>query len=901
MLLRWTESKPALQGHKKHHADEATLAVKEGWISLADPCLCSAPPMLPSPCVPGGAELWRNTSGSLGASHLQTFWGLKLGQKKLILALFRLQTGSDNHCPSSSELAEAGLGKPGSCTMPTVTQHLPGLPDTVCCRLASTKVAQAVQEAQACAGRAGWSCNHCTQHTQQHTDIAQAGLLHVPGSACAVNPSAPKNMPFSADIYHPLHQPMPGAVGMLGASPGLTIPVDIPRFYFQPRRVRVDWHRFSAIDVERVAREVDVATLQEHITCVTFCNLDAERCPHCGQPADPVLLKVLRMAQLSIEYLLHCQECLGTSLAMHAQRLQAAYAELACTQQQAAERVAQLQGAKEESRRWKKLIAMQQLLLQAGPNAYCKCHLCDKAFMNESLLQAHVQRRHAEATKAERQMKQVEQMEDEVEELKAKLREMQQQLEAEREEEKLRRGQETERARHQEEGRRDLERWKEEERTKLHKEIDGLRQLFLEAFKDMASRSSAVERKLQELQAREAAVSNLGTLQNDDIKEARGWTPSRAELRGKWERMAVQLKKENKTLRAAPSQDQRVAMDHVHQQTDALSTHLKKQPKVSKSQEKSISLQTKLLSASKPEVAREVTKMVADEESSDREEAALGGKQRLLDALWRNPNLLKQFRLIQEEVLEKKLESMGVNRVAKGISTWTYKSLQALVRLQQQQKAEKFPCLLHLRDELVRAVMEKVRRRKKPSTTLPRQLSIIPAQSPKSLRSLCGSQPMAIPAVVEPEASVIPQPAPQSRAHSTHSPPRTLWGTLRTSKASSPHQGLVPQRRDSHIHDVEALGETPGCSGTETSWGETLPSPELSIAQNQPVCQETPGISCKCGHRDFADDSSDLDTSSLEDLAEPPALVAADAQGATSVPRALGSWAARAHVVVTGK
>lgn len=155
-------------------------------------------------------------------------------------------------------------------------------------------------------------------------------------------------------------------------SPGLTILVNISPFHFQPRQAGVDWHRFSAIDVERVAQEVDVAVLQEHIAGVTFCNLDGERCPHCGQPADLILLKVLRMAQLSIEYLLHCQERLGTSLAMHTQHLQAAHAKLACTQQQAAEQAAQLQGAKEESRRWKKLIATQQLLLQAGPNTYCK-------------------------------------------------------------------------------------------------------------------------------------------------------------------------------------------------------------------------------------------------------------------------------------------------------------------------------------------------------------------------------------------------------------------------------------------------------------------------------------------------------------------------------------------------
>lgn len=159
---------------------------------------------------------------------------------------------------------------------------------------------------------------------------------------------------------------------MPGPSPGLTIPVDITPFHFQPRHIAVDWCRFSAINVDQLTQEMDVAMPQEHITSITFCNLDGERCPHCGHPADPILLKVLRMVQLSIEYLLHCQERLGTSLAMHAQQLQAAQAELACTQQQAAEQVVQLRGGKEESRRWKKLIVTQQLLLQAGPNTYCK-------------------------------------------------------------------------------------------------------------------------------------------------------------------------------------------------------------------------------------------------------------------------------------------------------------------------------------------------------------------------------------------------------------------------------------------------------------------------------------------------------------------------------------------------
>ncbi|NWR64332.1 DZI1L protein, partial [Bucorvus abyssinicus] len=522
--------------------------------------------------------------------------------------------------------------------------------------------------------------------------------------------------------------PGPGAAGMPGASPGLAIPVDITPFRFQPRRIGVDWRRFSAIDVERVAREVDVAMLQEHITSVTFCNLDGEQCPHCGQPADPVLLKVLRMAQLSIEYLLHCQERLGTSLAMHAQQLQAARVELACTQQQAAEQVVQLRGAKEESRRWKKLIVTQQLLLQAGPNTYCK--VCDHTLIHSTSL--------SPGSAERQQMNQVEQMENEVEELKVKLREMQQQLGAEREAEKLRREQEMERARQrEEEGKRDLERWKEEEKTKLHEEIDGLRQLFLTAFKDMASRNSAIEGKLQELQARDTAESNLGTLQDDDTEEAQWQAPNWAELRGEQEKTTVLVssvvpipgqllcceenkKKSHKTGMAVSKYPRGASLtSNLREQLVACSgtggTYALKEEKGPTSPLSRRSLCIGAL-------------VQAPSLTPDREEATLGGKQRLLEALQRNPNLLKQFRPILEEVLEEKLKSMGVKRVAKGISTQTYRSLRALVRLQQQQKAKKFPDLLHLRDDLVRAVMQKVRRCKKPSGALPRQLSAIPGK-----------------------------------------------------------------------------------------------------------------------------------------------------------------------------
>lgn len=149
-------------------------------------------------------------------------------------------------------------------------------------------------------------------------------------------------------------------------------PGGIPTFKFQSRRDTIDWRRFSAIDVERVARELDLATLQENINSITFCNLDAEKCPYCKQPVDPVLLNVLKMAQLTIEYLLHSQEYLSMNLALQEEQQQATLDDLKRFKHDLDKQAEELKQVKEESRRRKKMISTQQLLLQAGANNYHK-------------------------------------------------------------------------------------------------------------------------------------------------------------------------------------------------------------------------------------------------------------------------------------------------------------------------------------------------------------------------------------------------------------------------------------------------------------------------------------------------------------------------------------------------
>lgn len=152
------------------------------------------------------------------------------------------------------------------------------------------------------------------------------------------------------------------ATAMTSPPPGTAL----PPFQFRPRHEGPNWRRLSAVEVDRVAAEVNVAVLQEHLEHVTFCNAGRERCPHCQGPADPLLLKLLRLAQLCLEYLLHSQDYLSAQLRAGQELLRAADAHRDLLAKDVARGAQQIRLLKEECKRRKKMIATQQMMLQAG-------------------------------------------------------------------------------------------------------------------------------------------------------------------------------------------------------------------------------------------------------------------------------------------------------------------------------------------------------------------------------------------------------------------------------------------------------------------------------------------------------------------------------------------------------
>ncbi|XP_072540163.1 cilium assembly protein DZIP1L isoform X2 [Salminus brasiliensis] len=588
-------------------------------------------------------------------------------------------------------------------------------------------------------------------------------------------------------------------------------------FHFRSRTEPMDWRRMAALDVDRVAREMDITVLQEFITAVTFCDAEGERCPHCRGPTDTALLKVLRMSQLSTEYLLHCQEYLSTQVSTLEERLRGALSQAQREAEERARLEKELQEVKLESRRRKKMIATQQLLLQASANNYHKCQFCEKSFVNYSYLQSHIQRRHPEITDAERQKKkQVEQMEDGIEELKEKLRLTQLQLAAEKEADAHKRQQELEEQRRRDVAEREvIERWKEEERRKFQQEIEELRQLFLQEFKGMANKSYSIEAKLLELESREQNVSTVRSENEQENERRRLWEKElkeqMAQKKNEWRKKLKEmqnfhqqekeeLQSENARLQKALSVEHNSSssLHNLKQQLLSLSSQLKQKDRLIHSQEQKI----KKLSArpllvpttgnilnahntpEEDEEEEDDDDKEEEEEEEERLEDSMEAQRKVLESLKGNSELMREFRPILEETLEERLEKMGLRKGTKGISKQTLKSLSSVVSAQRLQRTRSQSHLQDLRENLVLELNSRLRklqknqtksapthtlqRKKQPSTVVERSSKTRQASSKHSPQKTKTQQP--------------PTPAPRAKVPA-HAPPTQ---TQKKKKSSTP-------------------------------------------------------------------------------------------------------------------
>ncbi|KNE65132.1 hypothetical protein AMAG_19436 [Allomyces macrogynus ATCC 38327] len=187
-------------------------------------------------------------------------------------------------------------------------------------------------------------------------------------------------------------------------------------FHFRRRRDRINWRLIGAVDVTRVQREIDLGALQEVMDNVAYCDIDSEDLRY----TDPNFVKLFQLAQLVIEYLLHCQDVLHSSDQDARRQATELAAEVDHLQQQNEKQLLEIYALKKETKSLKKTIFAYQIMTKTpgfhtaatgngtvadrsagrvtSPIAveFHRCRYCPKVFNSTGYLDGHLRRRHAD-------------------------------------------------------------------------------------------------------------------------------------------------------------------------------------------------------------------------------------------------------------------------------------------------------------------------------------------------------------------------------------------------------------------------------------------------------------------------------------------------------------------------
>uniref|UniRef100_A0A7R9YCD3 Ubiquitin-like domain-containing protein n=1 Tax=Pinguiococcus pyrenoidosus TaxID=172671 RepID=A0A7R9YCD3_9STRA len=131
-------------------------------------------------------------------------------------------------------------------------------------------------------------------------------------------------------------------------------------FYFQQRSGRLDLRRLSRIDLERVVREVDVDTLQMHLENLCYSDISEG---DLAFASDAQVLQVLKLSQLTVEYLLHVQDTLAENVDAAAHEARGLKEELHASEQRKIAQDSKIQRVEMEVKQLRRSVAAYEALL----------------------------------------------------------------------------------------------------------------------------------------------------------------------------------------------------------------------------------------------------------------------------------------------------------------------------------------------------------------------------------------------------------------------------------------------------------------------------------------------------------------------------------------------------------
>lgn len=174
-------------------------------------------------------------------------------------------------------------------------------------------------------------------------------------------------------------------------------------FAFKRRAARIDWRSLHSVDVDRLIREVDIDTLEMVLDTIAFGDIQGEDTRNF---TEANFVKIFRLAQLMVEYLLHVQEL----LADHKSELLQSRSAMQRKDEKLRSRFLwqrdallqtrhELKQAKKTLQTYEVMLKIQgkhQVILacQSNQQQVQHCPFCEKVFESSYYLDLHVARKH---------------------------------------------------------------------------------------------------------------------------------------------------------------------------------------------------------------------------------------------------------------------------------------------------------------------------------------------------------------------------------------------------------------------------------------------------------------------------------------------------------------------------
>ncbi|KAF5899333.1 zinc finger protein DZIP1 isoform X1, partial [Clarias magur] len=653
-------------------------------------------------------------------------------------------------------------------------------------------------------------------------------------------------------------------------------------FKFCTRRESVDWRRINAIDVDRVSCELDFQVLQEHIAVVAFCSLEGERCLNCQSQVDPALLKLFRLAQLTIQYLLHSQDCLALNLQTSQEQLQIEAKEKQHLQVQLQKQSQDTKLLKEELKQRKKIIASQQAMISAGLANYHKCQHCEKAFMNTSFLQSHMKRRHP----LEHDIKQITdnrtdlqtiKLQEEIIRLQDQLTLAKSEMETQQKDYNVK--QEKDLTQKQVDFMKHLEIWKENERVQMKSKIDDVKQACRREIDSIHQKNRNLEEQMLRLQQSSKMQENMQlkqgqacSVQNSEDKHMEEVAQLRQKLHNQEIKLTAKMQKIKEEFEGEKNQLQN-ALSQTHftiskekkrleAQVAELELRLEEQQQINASQQMKIKYFT--ANSSKPTVQQKECaavaagpgpkKRVVSEQSSlvykldpivelseeDRDSSSYSeglanskSKQQEVNELLKNPSLKRDMHIAVQQSLHDKLLHIGIKSAADGLSKREYKSAMVYVLSERQQRQREYAEYQKIQKFLRKNLDKRVKERSTRTITKPKQSGQV--QTLPQARPRTNSLPIIVTQVVsDPSASQ------QYTSHPGHHNNTATCTT--TSTQLTPHR-TAPSSLDQDSSEDDELdkefSQAPKTSVKSHSLGVQWRTASAALATFQKVTQSS--------------------------------------------------------------